>query len=86
MADKKRFAMCCSIYSSQDEEVDQSGVKEAGLVDNHAYTLIGAKTIFLDQKGSETERLIKIRNPYGRVEWQGAWGDKSSKWTVHTRE
>ena len=55
-------------------------------MDNHAYTLIGAKQIFLDEKGSATERLVKVRNPYARVEWKGDWGDKSSKWTVHTRE
>lgn len=44
------------------------------------------KTVWLDDKGTDTERLIKIRNPYGRVEWKGDWGDKSSKWTVSTRE
>ena len=85
-ADKKNYAMCCSVFSAMDKDVENTAIKDAGLVDEHAYTLIGAKTIYLNERGSETEKLIKIRNPYGRVEWKGDWGDKSPKWTVHTRE
>lgn len=27
-----------------------------------------------------TERLVKIRNPWGEQEWNGKWGDKDSTW------
>jgi hypothetical protein len=25
--------------------------------------------------------LVKLRNPWGKFEWSGAWGDKSEEWT-----
>jgi hypothetical protein len=28
------------------------------------------------------QRLVKIRNPWGRKEWTGAWGDGSKEWTA----
>ena len=58
-------------------------MKKVGLVDAHAYTLIGAKTITLDN--GQEERLLQIRNPWGKKEWSGDWSDKSDKWTAHTK-
>jgi calpain-15 len=29
--------------------------------------------------------LFKLRNPWGRGEWQGDWSDQSSKWTPALR-
>ena len=62
----------------------KSAVKSVGLVDAHAYSLIGAKLITLDN--GTTEKLIQIRNPWGKKEWQGDWSDKSSKWTESTKQ
>ena len=52
-------------------------------MDDHAYSLISAKIIKLDN-GRE-ERLIKIRNPHGHREWDGDWSDNSKKWTASTK-
>lgn len=32
------------------------------------------------------EKLVKMRNPWGRGEWQGDWSDSSYKWTDSVKE
>jgi len=58
-------------------------MEDAGIVDAHAYTLIGVKEITKDD--GKKEKLLKVRNPWGKKEWNGAWSDKSSLWTPKTR-
>ncbi len=41
---------------------------------SHAYTLVGC----FEYKGN---KLVKIRNPHGQGEWQGAWSDNDRNWT-----
>lgn len=78
-----KFPMCTAVASQvEGDNMTSAKVKSVGLVDAHAYSLIGAKLITLDN--GKTERLIQIRNPWGKKEWQGAWGDKSKKWTEST--
>ena len=48
--------------------------KDLGLVISHSYSVFQAKEI-------DGVQLLQIRNPWGNFEWQGVWGDKSSKWT-----
>jgi len=36
--------------------------------------------------GGKTERLLKIRNPWGNFEWKGDWSDASPLWTPALRE
>ena len=44
------------------------------------------KRFFQERTKSDTSSLlIKIRNPWGKKEWQGDWGDKSDKWTPKTK-
>ena len=54
-----------------------------GLVAGHAYTLLDARRMHLAD-GSEL-RLVQLRNPWGRGEWQGDWGDTSELWKRHTK-
>ena len=49
--------MCTAVASMVDGQVDNKNVKQAGLVDAHAYSLIAAQLIKLDD-GKSTERLI----------------------------
>ena len=48
---------------------DKLGVCE-GIYEQHAYSIMGAKEI-------NGQRLVKVRNPHGRKEWTGRWGDGS---------
>ncbi|XP_052006587.1 calpain-1 catalytic subunit-like isoform X2 [Xyrauchen texanus] len=56
---------------------DMEAVTFKKLVKGHAYSVTGLKQ--LEFRG-HLERLIRIRNPWGQVEWTGAWSDNSPEW------
>ncbi|KAJ7413484.1 Calpain-3 [Willisornis vidua] len=48
-----------------------------GLVKGHAYSVTAVEeTVFKGEK----LRLVRLRNPWGQVEWNGPWSDKSEEW------
>ncbi|XP_045070945.1 calpain-1 catalytic subunit-like isoform X2 [Coregonus clupeaformis] len=58
---------------------DMEAVTFKKLVKGHAYSVTGLKQV--DFRG-RMEKLIRIRNPWGQVEWTGAWSDNSSEWNA----
>lgn len=60
--------MTCDSYKEKKSE---------SIVPGHAYSLLDASEF--DLKGTKT-RLVKIRNPWGKKEWDGAWNDNDPRW------
>ncbi|CAG8552746.1 7108_t:CDS:2 [Ambispora gerdemannii] len=53
----------------------RAGLGDAsGIIDGHAYSV-------LDATEYQGVKLVKVRNPWGNVEWSGAWSDGSETWT-----
>jgi calpain-15 len=60
-----------------EDQYTESGIdpeSSAGLVPGHAYSV-------LEVKEGGGHKLLKLRNPWGRFEWTGAWSDASELWT-----
>ncbi|XP_010076693.1 PREDICTED: calpain-14-like, partial [Pterocles gutturalis] len=54
-------------------------VLKNGLVAGHAYTVTGIRKVTC-QDGPEN--LVRLRNPWGKIEWKGDWSDSSYKWEL----
>ncbi|XP_040286510.1 calpain-2 catalytic subunit [Bufo bufo] len=65
----------CSIDITSASETEAITFQK--LVKGHAYSVTAAEEV--NCRGSQ-EKLIRIRNPWGEVEWTGAWSDNSNEW------
>ncbi|XP_015280656.1 PREDICTED: calpain-5-like, partial [Gekko japonicus] len=57
-----------------------------GLIQGHAYSVTAIRKVSLGERllsCSKSEKLfmIRLRNPWGKKEWNGAWSDESEEWT-----
>ncbi|OWK63115.1 Calpain-9 [Lonchura striata] len=72
----KRCSMVgCSIDTSSAAESEAR--TPFGLVKGHAYSVTGIEEV--SYRGRQVQ-LIRIRNPWGEVEWNGPWSDNSAEW------
>lgn len=60
--------------AQQDVPGPDEGVGATGLLRGHAYGLEAVREI-------AGRRLLRLRNPWGRGEWVGAWADGAEEWT-----
>ncbi|XP_026551197.1 calpain-13-like [Pseudonaja textilis] len=68
---------CLMACSSPEMKKTGRQVLENGIVQQHVYAVIDAREVpYMDGK----ELLIKLWNPWGTVEWNGAWSDHSMEW------
>ncbi|XP_019711555.1 calpain-1 catalytic subunit [Hippocampus comes] len=65
----------CSIDISSSRDMEAVTFKK--LVKGHAYSVTGLDEVVF--RGNPT-KLVRIRNPWGEVEWTGAWSDNSREW------
>jgi len=91
-AEKKNFIM-----SAGSDDLNGNGRDDreetTGIVGSHAYSMISAVELIYDQgsyrkktandtRTSYVERLVELRNPWGKGEWKGKWNDKDRRWTA----
>ncbi|CAD8099985.1 unnamed protein product [Paramecium sonneborni] len=50
-----------------------------GIVSSKCYSILDLQIVVGSDE--QTDKIIKIRNPWGQYEWSGDWSDKSAKWT-----
>jgi calpain-15 len=82
---QKKYDMCCSFNDSTrcEHKIDN------GLVAGHAYTILeaveyvphGDNEFKQRYPGVTSMKLIKLRNPWGKHEWNGDWSDNDDNWT-----
>ncbi|KAM4693087.1 calpain-1 catalytic subunit-like [Discoglossus pictus] len=71
---EKRSMMGCFIETRSEFAIE---AEAKNLVLLHAYSVTGLKQV--NYKGSKVD-LIRLRNPWGKTEWSGAWSDNSPEW------
>ncbi|XP_031132561.1 calpain-2 catalytic subunit-like isoform X1 [Sander lucioperca] len=65
----------CSINKKNSAETE--AVTALKLVKGHAYSVTGAEEVHFQGKPVQ---LVRMRNPWGQVEWTGPWSDGSIEW------
>ncbi|XP_026171820.1 calpain-12 isoform X2 [Mastacembelus armatus] len=69
--------LSCFIQATSTRDVGK--VTAEGLVNGHAYAITETDKV---TKGSEEVLLLRVRNPWGFVEYFGPWSDKCKNWNA----
>lgn len=75
--EERNYVMTCG---AGDLMSGQDLLASCGLVGSHAYSLISAVELY-DRESKREIKLVKLRNPWGKSEWNRAWSDGDTRWT-----
>lgn len=56
--------------------------EKTGILSGHAYSLLDVIDLN-DDKTGQVHQLLRVRNPWGKTEWNGAWSDTSEEIEVN---
>uniref|UniRef100_A0A8C2IJH1 Calpain 8 n=1 Tax=Cyprinus carpio TaxID=7962 RepID=A0A8C2IJH1_CYPCA len=74
----KQGSMANRLYSPFHTVIPEIEAKTSlKLVKGHAYSVTGAKEV---HSYGRLVQLVRLRNPWGQVEWTGPWSDNSKEW------
>ena len=91
--DKLMHAERCDFVMTAGSDNLSSGsdayIKKIGICGSHAYSLLavyqlarqGGRYVRRAVGEAHSERLVKLRNPWGSGEWLGEWSDRDQRWT-----
>ena len=60
-----------------DEEEEEDDY--LGIVSSHSYSILDCREVV--GSDGEKDKILQLRNPWGKYEWKGDWSDYSDKWT-----
>ncbi|CAI8004166.1 Calpain-5, partial [Geodia barretti] len=84
-AQKHKAMISCSIALSEGDAPEKQ--LDCGLIKGHAYAITDIRKMSLSSglmsilgRRSGNLMMLKLRNPWGKKEWNGAWSDQSEEW------
>jgi calpain-5 len=88
--DKLSRAGAMMSASISTDPTQMEAVLQNGLVMGHAYSVTGVFKLKLEGSTffkNKTQTVIRLRNPWGSQEFNGAWSDGSPEWqSIHSKE
>lgn len=74
-----RVPVLASLECSNIININEYNVKNVpSAPPGHAYALMQAEEV-------EGRKFLRLRNPWGKFEWKGAWADGSPQWNQHPK-